>query len=466
MQADRLTLAVTVATRAISAKSTLPILSNVLLQADGANLFVSATDLTLGLQVTIPADLAPLSTTAPARLLAEILAECKRHIVTLTAADCTGKDPDSLTVAYESEPVTVKDRTYRQRGRTTIYTLPADEFPILPFPQVKPSASLTVTAGSLADGLARCIPCAADDPSRARLESVHFVATDGAVTLESTDTHRAMQVVLPADGAIDVLGAADFLLPLRAAKEIARLLADEKGDLPVTIDVHLAAEDNDRAVVTLPLSWGTVRILTRLVEGTFPDFGKVYAGALEIPAVAVDAEDWAHGLSFAALGDKERAKGSYGSWGTYREASAGACIDLAAEDATLRLSAESAVALARTAVDVDGEENRASGSFSARLLRGIGRVDGQLVARIDPDGCKPALITTADGRVRLLVMPVVDDRLSKRKGSLSAERSFMAQQRELARQAAEKAAAEEERKRLGLAAVDAEIAQEAQAVAA
>jgi DNA polymerase III subunit beta len=266
--------------RAVPSKSTLPILSNVLLEADPDGwLRLAATDLEMAIARRLAATVSSGGRiTVPARLLADYVALLDRgKQVSLTLGASGGK----LHLACD-------------RFEAHIAALPADDFP--PLAQATGGTSLEVDGAALKTALNQVVFAAAPDESRPVLAGVLVRLEAGTLTLAAADGYRLAVRTLELPG---TTAAARWIAPARTLVELARCLPSAPG-LPVT----LSSTASDQQ---LHIALGATEITTRLVEGQFPDYERIIprAGATSVivgtadllqatRAAAVFARDNAH----------------------------------------------------------------------------------------------------------------------------------------------------------------------------
>jgi DNA polymerase III subunit beta len=244
-QRDQLQRAIATAQRAVSSRSTLPILSNILLDATADGVTLSATDHELGIVTHVVADVEkPGRTTLPARLLAEVVG---------------AQSDGSVVVAVD----TADHAEFRSgRSHMKVNGLPADEFPVIP--ELDDGTALSLPQAALKTAIGQVIIAAGTDETRARLMGIYWaVDDDGKLRLVCCDTHRLATTVLPLPE--QPAGTVAHIIPGSAMREVERLLADS-GEAQV--DLLLT---DSQAQFTI----GATRLLTRLIEGEFPNWRKV-----------------------------------------------------------------------------------------------------------------------------------------------------------------------------------------------
>ncbi len=235
--------------RVVSGRSTLPILSHILLQASGDQLRLVATDFEVGMDVTVPATVnVEGSVTVPGRVLGEIL----------------GSLPDSEVSLSVDENNVVEMRCLR--SEYTIRGLPSQDFPKLP--EVQGGRSAEIEQCVLKRLINDTIFSVSTDETRALLTGVLTVLGDGAIKMVATDTHRLAVSTMPTPGITVAEGEQEsegVIIPARALRELARVLDSEPGS---KLAVHLT-----RSQVLFQLEG--LALVSRLIDGQFPHFERV-----------------------------------------------------------------------------------------------------------------------------------------------------------------------------------------------
>jgi DNA polymerase-3 subunit beta len=241
----------------VEPRQTLPILANVLLEAEGETIRVTATDLEVGARVSIPAKVAkPGTITVSARKLSEIVRE-------LPAAGLSLKVGDNAAVN-----IRCGGASYRMVG------LGSEDFPaVVP---AAPSAWLTVEAKMLRDMLSQTTFAISHDESRFALNGVLFVFQPKELRLVATDGHR---LAVASRSVGEGLSGTTGIVPRKAVVEIARVLGGSE-------DVQIAITEN-QFVLQMP----NFVMTARLIEGQFPNYEavlpKAHPGKLVIPRGAL-----------------------------------------------------------------------------------------------------------------------------------------------------------------------------------
>ena len=229
--------------RAVNDRTTLPILANILLEASENELTLTATDLDVGIQCRFPLAQPTESgaVTLPARKLTTVVRELPDELVVLEAKK-------NHTATLNCGAV-----NFRIPG------LPAEDFPALPTMD-------EVEGGSIPQGvfkrlIAETMHAMSMEETRFILNGALLTVQEDILTIVATDGRRLAVAKAP------VTGGAAFtaVVPAKTIRELARLLEDEDEDLAVA-----PLKDNQ-----LTLRFGQVTMITRLIEGQFPQYEKV-----------------------------------------------------------------------------------------------------------------------------------------------------------------------------------------------
>ncbi len=235
--------------RVVERRNTIPILANVLIRADKSKLAFKATDLDLEITETIAAEVGPGgSTTVPAHMFYEIVR----------------KLPEGAQIVLEGSGDRAMLTIRAGRSRFTLQTLPESDFPDLA------AGDMTHTFKVAAADLKRLIDktqfAISTEETRYYLNGIylHTAGTAKAPTLRAvaTDGHRLAQVefTLPAGAA----GMPGVIVPRKTVGEVQRLIADIDGE--VTVELSQGK---------IRFTLGDVVLTSKLIDGTFPDYGRV-----------------------------------------------------------------------------------------------------------------------------------------------------------------------------------------------
>lgn len=240
---------------AISSRSTLPVLSNILVESHNGGLRLSSTDLEVGIRCAVKADVKePGATTVPARTLSEFLK--------------TLEDGRELFLKVgEGQKIEVR----AGRDRCVLIGLPKDDYPVLP--EFSAEKAIAVPAAMLKEMVKKTIFAVSTDETRYVLNGVNFMIDKGALALISTDGRRLAFV--RREG-LDKKAQANAIVPTKAVQELQRVLAADGGSEE---PVHVQFTENQ-----VTFRYKTTVILSRLIEGHFPNFDQVIPRSHEMEA--------------------------------------------------------------------------------------------------------------------------------------------------------------------------------------
>jgi DNA polymerase-3 subunit beta len=284
---------------AVSGRNPLPILSHILIQADGGGLRLMATDTELGISCRV-ADrtgvieeeggdksasrtstqiIEPGALTTPARLLAEVLANLP--------------DKDDVAISVDKSH-TVRIHCEFSRSDFKILGLPAEDYPKLP--EVKDSAGFAVPQARLRELIRQTLFAVSTDEARVILTGVLVVFEEDTVKFVATDTHRlAVKEMRVRNGRG---GPQKAIVPARAMNELARLLTDAEGDVQVTLS-------SNQIQFALP-GETEIHIVSRLIEGQFPNYQRVIPSEHQ-KKLTIDVESLLRAVRRASIVARENA---------------------------------------------------------------------------------------------------------------------------------------------------------------
>jgi DNA polymerase-3 subunit beta len=227
---------------AASTKNVLPVLTNLLFEADKDHLTVTGTDLELGLRVKLKVEVVQAgSATLPAKKIAEVVKSFDEGDVEITVKDGTKGEIKS--------------------GRATIRLVgvPADDFPN--FPGYQKGKSLTLPSKVLLDMIKRTSFSVSLDETRYILQGGLLQSDGKKARMVTTDGHRLSYIEHDLAGGQEPVQA---VIPSKALGELGRILPGD--DSPVTVYFT----DNQIFV-----ELGDVTLFSRLLDGQFPNYDQV-----------------------------------------------------------------------------------------------------------------------------------------------------------------------------------------------
>jgi DNA polymerase-3 subunit beta len=229
----------------VSTRSTLPVLTNALLETSKTGLRLTTTDLEVSVRCEVAAQVEkPGSTTLPARRLSAIVRELPASEITL---ETDAKNISTLRCGSSF---------------FKIYGLPKEEFP--PFPSFKDAKVYTIRQSELKSGLRRTSYAISVDETRYVLNGILFSFKENKLTLVATDGRRL--ALFDSDLEFPHSHERDFIVPTKAVTELQRLLGEE-GELQIAVSENL---------VSFELSGS--QLVSKLVEGNYPNYRQVIPG--------------------------------------------------------------------------------------------------------------------------------------------------------------------------------------------
>ncbi len=286
----------------VEKKATIPILSNVLLEATESELCLSATDLDLGLNCGCPAHVKVSGASAvPGKRLLEI-------VRSLPESDIHVKVLENHFVQLKCER-----SSFKLTGMTK------DNFPSLP---AAPKPVVTIPAGVIATMIHRTAFAIANEESRYTLNGALLLLKPDRILMVATDGHRLAQT----EREIQVEGLNTelrVLIPKRAMGEVYRLLSQGGDQVPI----HFSKDDSH-----LFFTAGRRLLISRVLTGQFPNYEAVLPrdnnrvvemGKVEIEAairrVALLADERSRAVRFQLTKDRLEIFSSSGEYGEAQE---------------------------------------------------------------------------------------------------------------------------------------------------
>src|SRR3982750_520634 len=230
-------------TASIPAKTTLPVLANIMVEATDKGIRLSGTDLDIAVTTEVAADVeTPGAITIPAKKLSEIARELP---------------PAPVRIAAVGE-----QRVSLDCGRThfKILGLPRDEFPA--FPQVRFNDSWRIRSGDLQKLISHTSFAVSTEESRPILNGVLWELKPDMMRMVATNGHRLakMEMVIKSGAAPS---SSDLIVPPKALEQVRRLFPEDE-------ELEIARGENH-----LGFRSPFTSVFTRLIEGPYPPYDQV-----------------------------------------------------------------------------------------------------------------------------------------------------------------------------------------------
>jgi DNA polymerase III subunit beta len=273
----------------VSTRTTLPILSNVLLRAENGRLEFTATDLDVTISCGVEAKITqPGATTVPVKKLFGIVRELPNLDIEIEVDDKNLCSIHSGASDYK------------------IHGLSADEFP--PLPVFKEEKKVVLPQETVKGMMKKTSFAASTDESRYVLNGIYISLKDHKMTMVATDGRRLALV----DEDVDVSEASqgEFIVPTKAVNELNRLLLD-KGE------VEIRYAENQASFTLKDDKGSSVLIVTKLIEGNYPNYRQVIPAETK-ERVALGREEFLHALRRAEIMTSEKSNSVKMSFGKNR----------------------------------------------------------------------------------------------------------------------------------------------------
>jgi DNA polymerase III subunit beta len=237
---DQLQEGLTAVAAAIPAKTTLPVLSNVLVEATKNGVRLSGTDLDIAVSTMVAADVdVEGAATLPAKKLIDIARELPTAAIRVTAAS-------EQRVSIECG-----------KSKFKLLGLPREEFPS--FPAVKFDGAWKAAGGVVHKLVGHVAFAASTEESRPILNGVLWELRPDRMRMVATNGHRLAKMDVPASGG----STADLIVPPKALEQIRRLF-------PADAEIEIAKSDNH-----IGFRSGGKLVFSRLIEGPYPNYEQV-----------------------------------------------------------------------------------------------------------------------------------------------------------------------------------------------
>jgi DNA polymerase-3 subunit beta len=234
--------------RVVERRNTIPILANVLIKAGKSGLELKATDLDLEIVETLPAEVKTAgSTTVPAHMIYDIVRKLPEGSQVELAAS---GDRGSMTVKAG-------------RSRFSLQTLPESDFPDLAAGELP--HKFQVATSDLKRLVDKTQFAISTEETRYYLNGIylhHVDAKPAKLRAVATDGHRLAQVEIAAPKGTS--GMPGVIVPRKTVSEIQKLVEDA-GD---EVEIELSP-------AKIRFALGKVTLTSKLIDGTFPDYGRV-----------------------------------------------------------------------------------------------------------------------------------------------------------------------------------------------
>jgi len=251
---ENLNRALNAVARVANTRGTLPILANVLVKTSSNRLSISATNLDIAITYFTGAKVSEEgSITVPARLMQDFVSSLPDGVINLD---------------LEESKLHVTTDQYK----SVVNGIVADDFPVMP--AITTGKSWSVDSASFKKALQQVVFAASNDETRPVLTAVLLHTVEGYLYMAATDSYRLAEKKLNKNDE-DV----NLLIPATALQDLLRVLGD--GDDPIQV-----THDDQQVLFKV----GDIELVTRLVDGKYPDYRKLIPSSFETQATLKRAD--------------------------------------------------------------------------------------------------------------------------------------------------------------------------------
>jgi DNA polymerase III, beta subunit len=352
---EKLANALNIVSHISSTKTTLPILSNLLIRAEDSQLQLNASNLEIFITNSITAKVDKEGVICiPANLITEFINNLPKT---------------NINIETKDEKLIIKAGNYK----SIINTINPDEFPSNPKDEF--NNEITIDSEVFKNATSQVITCTSSDTSRPILTGVYLYNNNGELLLTATDGYRlAEKKVLKTDKDINII------IPTTTISEINRIIGDEK-----EININISDEQ-------IKFKIGDVELISRLIDGNYINYSSLIPSDTENSAV-LNKADFIQAVKVAELFARESAESII-----IKTNSADQCLEINS------IKSEFGDNNSKIDGDIVGD---ASITLNARyLLNAINSIEGDTINFSFLNKMSPALITGKKEDYKHIIMPV------------------------------------------------------------
>jgi DNA polymerase-3 subunit beta len=239
---ENLKTGLSVVGRIISSTNTLPILNNLLIKTENGLLKVLSTNLEIAIITNIRC---------------KVEEEGETTVVSKTLVELINNLPNkNILLETKQNDLRVEVENYH----TSIKTLPAEEFPLIP--QIEGKETIIIEAQGLKNSLDQVVFAASNNQTQPEISGVLFVEENGVLRIAATDRYRLAEKKLKLNQTSQ--NSQEVILPQKTVLELSRIIGNQKGS------VEMAFSETQAAI-----SFNETRIISRLVDGQYPDYRQI-----------------------------------------------------------------------------------------------------------------------------------------------------------------------------------------------
>ena len=350
----------------VEKRNTIPILSNVLIEADQESIMLTATDLEVGMRAAYPANVKTNGKiTVSAKKIYEIIKE-------LPEKEITFKSKENCWIEISCG-----------KSVFNIVGLSSDEFPH--FPEADVSKMFPLNSSLLGYMIEKTYFSVSTDETKYNMKGIYFKSVEeegkNILRLVATDGHRLAMTQREVDTAQNEELTSGVIFPRKGIMELKKIAEESESDISFGFIDKRSFVVNDGTVVVM-----------RLVDGDFPDYTRVIPKNNET-IVDLPRDQFLHALKRMAILSSEKSKG----------------VKIELKNGLLEISSSNPeIGDAHEELEINYNGDNISIGFNARYMIDILQVlDGETIKLAVKDDLSPGLITPDDGKDFLaVVMPM------------------------------------------------------------
>lgn len=270
---ENLLYGVNIVQRAVSTKNPLPILSGILITAEGDTLKFTATDLEMGIECTVPVTvIEPGSVVVTAKYFSEVVRRLPDTRIELEV----NQNNHSTSIRYGESEI-------------SIHGMSPEDFPILP--QLDREKSVTINGGLFRNMIKQVAFAASSDNSRPIFTGVLLEIKEEQLIIVATDTHRLAfrSGKIASSHNLDNLSV---IIPGKTISEISKIASEES-------QVQLTFTENQ-----VLFEIDNICLISRLINGQFPNYNQVIPQGHK-SRIRIKSKDFLEAMERASLMTKE-----------------------------------------------------------------------------------------------------------------------------------------------------------------
>jgi DNA polymerase-3 subunit beta len=351
---ENLSKALNTVSRVASSRTTLPILSSILIRTDNSQLILATTNLEIAITESINAKIdSDGVVTVPARLITEFVQNLPKV---------------NIDIELQDNKLLIKAGHYT----STINTTNVDDFPALP--EIKSKSNFKIASDILKTAASQVIVATSNDTTRPILTGVYMHTYEGNLYITATDGYRlAERKIMPFKHEVSLI------IPATTLNDVLRVINDDTPEVEVKI--------NDEQVC---FEAGSVKITSKVIDGTFINYRQLIPTSTDNSA-ELDHTEFLRVVKISELFARE---------------SAGSIV-IKANKNTLEIKSIT-TELGDNSSQIDGKI-KGDGSItlnSRYLIDAINCIQGDVIRFNFSGKLAPSLITGADDDYKHIIMPV------------------------------------------------------------